>query len=233
VFTPAAFRFLRALKRNNRREWFEAHRAEWERVVRDPLRELVEEVDARLATTLPEIVGDPKASIFRIHRDVRFSPDKSPYKTWAAAWFFHRDAGRQVGTEGNGGAGFYFHLEPGGSLLGGGLWMPPKDQLARLRDALVEDHRPFEAIVDAPAFRRRFGRLDEEAMLVRLPRGYAPGHPAERWLRYRSFTAGRAMSESELFSHKLPDVLAKDFARLGPFVRWLNAAVGFLPAGRR
>jgi uncharacterized protein (DUF2461 family) len=87
--------------------------------------------------------------------------------------------------------------------------------------------------VDAPAFRRRFGRLDEEAMLVRLPRGYAPGHPAERWLRYRSFTAGRAMSESELFSHKLPDVLAKDFARLGPFVRWLNAAVGFLPAGRR
>jgi uncharacterized protein (TIGR02453 family) len=233
VFTTATYRFLRALKRNNRRDWFEAHRAEWELAVRDPLRDLVEEVDARLATRLPEIVGDPKASIFRIHRDVRFSADKSPYKTWAAAWFFHRDAGRQVGTEGNGGAGFYFHLEPGASHLGGGLWMPPKDQLARLRDTLAEDHRPFERIVDAPAFRRRFGRLDEEGMLVRLPRGYAPDDPAGRWLRYRSFTAGRALTDAELFGRRLPDVLAKDFERMGSFVRWLNSAVGFRPAVRR
>jgi uncharacterized protein (TIGR02453 family) len=233
VFTPASLRFLRALRRNNRRDWFEAHRTEWEASVRDPLRELVEEVDARLATRLPEIVGDPKASIFRIHRDVRFSPDKSPYKTWAAAWFFHRDAGRQVGTEGNGGAGFYFHLEPGRSLLGGGLWMPPKEQLARLRDALAEDPRPFARLVDAPAFRRRFGALDQEAMLVRLPRGYAPGHPAARWLRYRSFTAGRMLPDREALSNKLVTVLVNDFGRLGPFVRWLNAAVGFPPAARR
>ena len=97
-FTPAAMRFLTSLKRNNTREWFQAHRDAYERDVREPLAALVEEMDVRLAELAPEIVGDPKRSLFRIHRDVRFSNDKSPYKTNAACWFYHGDAGRGVGT---------------------------------------------------------------------------------------------------------------------------------------
>src|SRR5512143_1241038 len=98
-FTPASLRFLRALARNNARPWFEAHRPEYEALVRDPMRDLVDEMDVRLARFAPEIVGDPKRSIFRIYRDVRFSEDKSPYKTQAACCVYHRDDGHRVARE--------------------------------------------------------------------------------------------------------------------------------------
>ena len=230
---PAAIRFLAGLKRRNTKPWFEANRAVYEAEVRAPLKALVEELDVHLAQVAPEIVGDPRRSLFRIHRDVRFSRDKSPYKTNAACWFYHRDAGRAVGGEAQGGAGFYFHFSPTEVFLGGGIWMPPRPTLAKLRDALAENLEPFEAIVLAPAFRRRFGRLDEEAMLKRMPRGYAENHPAARWLRYQSFTVGRELSRKELHSPRLPQLLAKDFAALTPFVRWLNSAMGFAPVTER
>ena len=198
---PAAFGFFRGLKRNNRREWFEARRAVYEREVREPLKALVEEIDVRLAGFAPEIVGDPRRSLFRIHRDIRFSKDKSPYKTNAGCWFFHRDAGKAVGTEAaSGGAGFYFHLEPGHCFIGGGIWMPARPALNRLRAAITEDHQPLGRILQRPAFHRRFGGLDEEHMLKRMPRGFADDHPAGRLLRYQSFTVGRLLLDREVLS---------------------------------
>ena len=232
-FRPQALSFFRQLKRRNTRPWFEAHRAVYEREVTQPLRALVEELDIALAQIAPEIVGDPRRSIFRIHRDVRFSKDKSPYKTHAACWLYHVDAGRGVGGEAQGGAGFYFQLAPGDCLLGGGIWMPPRVALTRIREALAEAPGPFESIVRAPGFRRRFGPLDEDAMLKRLPRGYAESHPAARWLRYQSFTAGRRLSEREVLSPRLASRLARDFAALTPFIRWLNGALGFRSLKRR
>lgn len=98
-FRPAAIRFLKQLARNNRKEWFEEHRPSYEGELREPMKALVEEVDVRLAAFAPEITGDPRRSMFRINRDVRFSRDKSPYKTHAACWFYHMDAGRGVGGE--------------------------------------------------------------------------------------------------------------------------------------
>ena len=137
-FRPAAFEFLRDLARNNRKDWFEANRDVYEREVRDPMRSLVEALDTRLASIAPEIVGDPRRSMFRIHRDVRFSRDKSPYKTNAGVWLYHRDAGRKVGTTGEGGgAGFYFHLDPTHCFTAGGIWMPARPALARIRDAIA------------------------------------------------------------------------------------------------
>jgi len=230
---PAALRFFRQLKRQNTRPWFEAHRAVYETEVREPFKALVEEVDLRLARFAPEIVGEPRRSLFRIHRDVRFSKDKSPYKTNAGCWFYHADAGRGVGGEAEGGAGFYFHMAPGECFLGAGLWMPPRPSLNKVREALVEELKGFERIVLNPAFRRRFGTLDEEAMLVRLPRGYPAEHPAARWLRYQSFSVGRALTERDVFSPRLPAILARDFERLTPMVRWLNAALGFPPRRSR
>ncbi|MGI9076738.1 MAG: DUF2461 domain-containing protein [Gemmatimonadaceae bacterium] len=233
-FRPQAIAFFRKLARNNRKDWFEAHRDEYEREVKRPLAELVEEVDARLATLAPEIVGDPRRSIFRLHRDIRFSKDKSPYKTHAACWFYHRDAGHGVGSgASHGGAGFYFHMEPGRTICGGGIWMPPRPALNKIRDAIAEDHEEFERVLRKPAFRRRFGDLDDEAMLTRMPRGFAPDHPAEKWLRYQSFTLGRSLSSGEIESADLPRILAKDFALMLPFVRWLNAAVGLRAQTRR
>ena len=234
IFTPETIRFLRALRRRNEKPWFEANRERYDQHVRLPLRELVEEVDVRLATLAPEIVGDAKRSPFRIHRDVRFSSDKSPYKTTAACWFFHRAAGRSVGTarEG-GGAGFYFHIDPDEVLVAGGLWMPARPALDRVREAIAQDPDGFGGTVSGRAFRERFGGLTEEAMLVRMPRGYAPDHPAERWLRFRTFTASRTISEEEAYAQKLPDLLARDYAVLLPLVRWLNSALGYPPATRR
>ena len=231
---PTSISFLRQLGRNNRREWFEAHRPVYEGELRDPMRALVEEVDARLARFAPEIIGEPRRSLFRIHRDVRFSKDKSPYKTNAGCWFYHCDAGRGVGGDaGSGGAGFYFHLEPGQYFVAGGIWMPPSPTLAKIREALGEDHRRLAAILGAPGFRRKYRALDPEHQLTRLPRGFAPGHPAEPWLRFQSFTVSRPLTEAQVLSPKLPDLLAREFETLTPFVRWLNSALGYSTARSR
>ena len=233
-FVPSSLRFLRALARNNERPWFEAHRREYESLVQGPMRELVDEMDVRFAHFAPEIVGEPKRSIFRIYRDVRFSADKSPYKTQAACWFFHRDASHRVGQESHGGgAGFYFQLAPGNSLSGGGIWMPPRDALIRLRDAIAERPAALARTVEAPAVASRFGGLDEDAMLQRVPRGYAPDHRAATWLKRRSFTLGRAFTDRDVVSPRLVDLLADDFALMLPLVRWLNSALGLKPAKRR
>lgn len=230
---PAAIRFLTGLKKRNTKPWFEANRAVYETEVRAPLKALVEEVDVLLARIAPEIVGDPRRSLFRIHRDVRFSKDKSPYKTNAACWFYHRDAGRAVGGESEGGAGFYFHFSPTEVFLGGGIWMPPRDSLNRLRQAIAENPKGFEKIVLAPGFKRKFGKLDQDAMLKRMPRGFEEDHPAAKWLRFQSFTAGRELSRRELHSPRLPQQLARDYAAMTPFIRYLNRALGFGSLDRR
>ncbi len=235
-FRPAALTFLRALKKNNRRDWFEVNRATYEHEVKAPLKAFVEELDVRFATVAPEFVGDPKASLFRIHRDIRFSKDKSPYKSHAAFWIFHRAPGRGVGQTVDGGAGFYFHLEPGASLVAAGLWMPPRPKLRLVRDAIADDPDAWESVVLARSFTRRFGGLTEDdpgVLLKRLPRGYAAGHPAERWLRFNSFTASRALSDADALSSKVATTVMKDFTAMVPFVRWLNRALGFLPSTHR
>ena len=233
-FAPGALRFLRGLARHNNREWFERNREVYEIEVRGPLRSLVEEMDVRLARLAPEITGDPKRSIFRINRDVRFSADKSPYKTNAACQFYHQDAGRGAGQDAEGaGAGLYFQLADGECSVAGGIWMPARATLEKIREAVAEDPRALDRIVRASGFRRRFGMLDREAMLTRLPRGYAPGHPAERWLRYKSFTATRMLSERDVMSPRLTVTIERDFAALVPLVRWLNGVIGYEPWSRR
>ena len=233
-FGSEAIRFLGRLERNNRREWFERHRPVYEREIRDPMRALVEEMDVRLARLAPELVGDPKRSIFRIHRDVRFSADKSPYKTNAACQFYHCDAGRGAGQDAEGaGAGLYFQIARGECFVAGGMWMPARPALDRIREAIADAPEDFEGFLRAPRFKRRFRRLDQEAQLKRMPRGFAETHPAAGWLRYRSFTATRMMTEREVESPRLPEILARDFAALVPLVRWLNAAIGYRPLERR
>ena len=233
-FTADALRFLKGLARNNRREWFEAHRRDYETSVLFPMRDFVEEMDVRLAGMAPEMVGDPKRSIFRIYRDVRFGKDKSPYKTHAACWFFHADATSRVGREAHGGgAGFYFHLQPGASFVAGGLWMPPRPGLLRIRAAIAKDTRAFEKIALAPGLRRRMGALSQESALKRVPRGYDADHPAARWLRLQSFTVGRSLSDAEVTGAKLASTLSTDYKTITPLVRWLNGVLGLPPYDAR
>ena len=229
-FTRQSLAFLRGLKRNNDKAWFESHRDEYEQHVRRPMTVLVEEMDLRMTRFAPEIMGDPKRSIFRVHRDVRFAKDKSPYKTHAACWFFHADGSSKVGREAHGGgAGFYFHLEPGASMVGGGCWMPPRPALNKFRSAIAADPRGFERVALAPGLHRRFGALSEESMLKRVPRGYDADHPAAAWLRHESFTVGRSLSDTEVMGARLTTTIEKDFATMLPLVRWLNTTLGLKP----
>lgn len=231
-FSPKTFSFFRGLNKNNRKEWFEAHRQDYEKYVRGPLLALINEMDVHLASFAPEIVGTIKKSPFRIHRDVRFSKDKSPYKTRAAFWLYHRDAGHSVGGEAaHGGAGFYFQLSPEGTFCGGGIWMPPRPVLTKIRLAIADDPAGWEELVLSRSFRRRFGELEPERMLTRVPREFAPEHPAARWLRFQSFTAGCELPDEDVFSARLPHILARHYLAMTPFVRWLNHAVG-LPAAQ-
>jgi uncharacterized protein (TIGR02453 family) len=236
-FRPAALAFLRALSRHNDRTWFEANRARYEAELRIPMAALVEEVDVRLGTIAPEIVGHPRRSLFRIHRDVRFSSDKRPYKTNVAAWFYHGGGDGTVSGAGrsgaHGGAGFYFDIGPDASSIGGGIWMPPRPTLTRIRARIDEEHGSLERILRDAGVRRRFGGLATEGMLTRMPRGYPDTHPAASLLRHQSFTLGRGLTERELFSGRLPDLLARDFARLVPLVRWLNESLGLRTLAQR
>jgi uncharacterized protein (TIGR02453 family) len=233
-FRPAAFRFLRDLERNNEKAWFEANRGVYEREVREPMRRLVGALDARLGSIAPEIVGDSKRSMFRIHRDVRFSRDKSPYKTNAGAWLYHRDAGRKVGTAGEGGgAGFYFHIDPTTCFMAGGIWMPARPALLRIREAIATKPAALARLTSAPGFRRRFDGVSEEAKLHRVPRGFPADHPAAEWLKLQSITARAMIERRVVTSPRLVDRLCRDFALLVPLVRWLNRGLGYQPAKTR
>lgn len=241
-FPPTALDFLRGLAAHNEKPWFDAHRAEYEAAVRAPTLALVDEVDARLAELAPEFVGDRRRSPFRIFRDVRFSRDKRPYKTNAGCWFFHRDVrggapkdagGAGAGAAVHGGAGFYFHLEPGASFCAGGLWMPPRPALALVRGRIADRPDELPAIVAAPAFVARFGALSREAVLVRTPRGYPADEATAEWLRLQSYTASQPLPDDAVTAPDLADRLAAAYAALLPLVRWLNLALGLRPAERR
>ena len=232
-FNQRALRFFRGLARHNEKPWFEAHRDEYEAEVRGPMRELLGDLDVRFAEFAPEIGADPKRSMFRINRDIRFSKDKSPYKTHAACWFHHLNAERNVGAGAYAGsAGYYFHLEPGGrSMIGAGLWMPPRPQLNAVRKGIADDPHGFDRM--ARSIPRRFGGLEDEGALKRMPRGYSEDHPAAKWLRFQSFTAGRTLTDIQVTSASLVALLAREYEALLPLVRWLNNALGYKPASRR
>lgn len=233
-FQRESLAFLRQLKRHNRRDWFEEHKDRYVGDVQSAMRAFVQEMDTRFGRFAPEIVGDTKKSIFRIYRDVRFSKDKSPYKTHAACWFFHRGAGKKVGQEAHeGGAGFYFHLEPGASFLGAGIWMPPRPTLQKLRNAIVADVKGFRAIAAEPRLRRRFGGLGDEDRLKRVPRGFPADHEAGDLLRHVSYIVGRSVSDDEVLSARLAQQVERDFSVALPLVRWLNEALGYRAANSR
>src|SRR2546426_3210078 len=214
AFSTATLTFLRGLKRHNHRAWFEAHRAVYEADVKQPMRELIEEMDVRLTRFAPEIIGEPKRSMFRIYRDIRFSPDKSPYKTHASCWFYHRDGSRAVGREAEGegaGAGFYFQIAPGDSFVGGGMWMPPRDALLKLREAIADDPTRFTKIATDRRLVRRVGGLSHEALLRRVPRGFAPGHAAALGVQFQSFVWGRPPPHPQGAGPRLLSLLVAEF----------------------
>jgi uncharacterized protein (TIGR02453 family) len=214
-FGTDAVKFLRALKRNNRREWFQPRKEEYEAVVRAPMLAVVEQLAVDLRSFAPEVVVDPKKAIFRIYRDTRFSGDKTPYKTNIAASFGWRGVPRHEG------AGLYFQVSHEDVWIGGGMYSPPTPLMQKVREHIAGNHRRMRSIVESASFKRVIGRLEGEK-LQKMPRGFPNNHPAGELLQYRQFLAGRELPPSIASTPKFYPTLVDTFRVIVPLIRFLN-----------
>ena len=214
-FTGKTLSFLRALKRNNDREWFKARKAEYETHVRGPMIALLARLAEDFRSFAPELACDPKVSLFRIYRDTRFSDDKTPLKTNAAAHFPDRRL-RKAGS------GLYLEVAPAWVWIGGGIYMPQAEELTAIRAHIAEQHTRLRKIVEARSFIAAVGALHGE-QLTRVPRGYPKDHPAADYLRYRQFLAGREYPAEFAYDPRFYPEVLKVFRQIAPLVRFLNA----------
>lgn len=214
MFTPKTLSFLRSLKRNNTREWFHEHRDQYELHCKQPVTEVVQRLADDFRSFAPEMLADPKVSLFRQFRDTRFSDDKTPMKTHIAATFPNRKLGRMNG------ASFYFEIAPGWVWIGGGLWRPDASQLQLVRDHIVDNQRALDAIVKPPQF-KKLGGLQGDRM-TRVPRGYAKDHPAAVYLQHRQFMAYREEPAALAYAPDFYKQLRSTFEAIAPLVRFLN-----------
>jgi uncharacterized protein (TIGR02453 family) len=217
-FTSDTLRFLRALKRNNDREWFKARRDDYDRHVRGPLLAIIERLAVDFPKFAPDVVASPKASLYRIYRDTRFSADKRPLKTHAAAVFPWKGMARHQG------AGLYFEIAPEGVWIGGGMYAPETADLVRVRAQMDATWPEIRRIVSAPSFKRVVGSLEGQR-LTRVPRGYAKDHPAAEYLKYRQFLAGREFPATFATSAQFYPTLTSTFKGILPLIRFLNESV--------
>jgi uncharacterized protein (TIGR02453 family) len=214
-FSADTLKFLRALKRNNRREWFNAHREQYETHVRQPMTAIVERLAEDFRAFAPELVASPKASMYRIYRDTRFSENKTPYKTHIAAVFPTRGLLKHEG------AGVYFHISPDEVWVGGGMYSPQPAQLYAVREHIAASVRQLRAIVEAPGFRRHVGQLEGDK-LTRVPRGFPKDHEAAEYLKFRHFIAGAGFPATLATSPKFYSTLLTVFKQVVPLSRFLN-----------
>ena len=219
--TPELFQFFRELKVNNNREWFQANKNRYQTQVLEPLLQFISDFGLRLPEISPRYVADASrrgGSLFRLNRDIRFSKDKSPYKTAAGIQFRH-ESGKDVHAP-----GFYLHLEPGGVFAGLGIWQPDTRTLNQIRDTVVEKPGHWQQIIGAESFKATF-TLEGES-LQRAPKGYDPNHPLIEDLRRKDFIASTPFTEVDACA---PDFIDRftDVCRLGaPFVKFLTTAIG-------
>lgn len=233
-FRPEAVEFLAELAANNERAWFQPRKAEYERLLKEPLEALCIALEERFRERGIPLRADPTKSPFRIYRDVRFAKDKSPYKTnigasfaWAGDVAEASPAGgggpRSGGTNAHSGGG-YFHLSPGEIYVGGGIWQPEKAWLDAFRRRVADEPAELRRIVDAPAFKKTFGGLSRDGhALQRVPTGFPPDHSEAETLRLKDVIFGRRLSDDEAHSAELPDTLATIFAAGIPLLRFLAA----------
>ena len=225
-FSPAAIQFLVDLAENNDRAWFQPRKAEYERLLKEPLEAMIAALSERLAARGVPILADPKRSPFRIYRDTRFSKDKSPYKTHMGASFpWVEDApgteaggGHEERTHGNGG---YFHFQPGEMFAGGGMWMMDKPVIEAFRNAVRDDPSRVREAIEASGFTSWWGDVRPHDELKRFPPGYPQDHPMAHMFRWKDVVFGRRLADEEVLSPNLPDRLAEGYAAAAPVFRFL------------
>ncbi len=214
-FTPDLFRFLTRLKRNNNRDWFQAHKDDYENCARQPAIRFITDFAGPLYDVAPYLVADPRGargSLFRIYRDTRFSSDKRPYKTHLAMRFSHR--GKDVHSP-----GFYLHLEPGGCFAASGLWHPEPPTLLKVRNAIVERCDDWCKI-------RKLMNWDDASKLSRPPRGFPSDHEFVEDLKLRDLGTAVDFTDKQVCSPRFMEIFTDACRRMSPVAAFLSKAVG-------
>ncbi|BAV09301.1 TIGR02453 family protein [Filimonas lacunae] len=221
MLQASTLQFLKGLKKNNAKEWFDGHRKEYDAAKGDfaaLVKEIIEQHGKKDAT-IAEL--EAKQCVFRINRDVRFSKDKAPYKSNFGA-SFKRDGKKSVY------AGYYIHVEPGGnSFIGGGLWMPEPDALKKVRQEIDYCLEEFEGIVKSKKFIKVYNGLEnaDDLKLSRPPKGYELDNPAIEYLKFKSFIASCPVNDEDLLSKGFPKKVLEAFETIQPLLDFINRSV--------
>jgi uncharacterized protein (TIGR02453 family) len=218
MIEQTTIQFLKGLHKNNNREWFLANKVKYEAAKNNFFQFVETTLSAiqKFDNNLNELT--PKQCVFRINRDVRFSKNKDPYKNNFGA-SFSKGAKKIVA------AGYYFHLEPGNSFIGGGLWMPEATDLQKLRQEIDYCYKEFSSIINNKKFANTFGTLSDEAKLSRPPKGYEIDNPAIEYLKLKSFTAIIPLKDTEILDKGIVQKTTEIFKTLSPLVHFLNRAI--------
>ena len=219
---PSLFAFFRDLKSNNDRDWFQANKERYESQVREPLLRFIRDFgDDVLPQLSSHFVADARktgGSLFRIHRDVRFSADKSPYKTAAGVHFRHERAKDAHAP------GFYLHLEPGDVFVGVGIWHPDNETLARIRERVAaDDGTAWKKVTSGKQFASTFDLAGES--LKRPPRGYDPDHPCIEDLKRKDFIGVTELRQKQTYRDNFLELFGDHCRRALPFMRFLAEAL--------
>lgn len=214
-FSPEAIDFLRKLKRNNRREWFEARRDIYAQELKQPMLALIERLLQGMMDYAPGHLRPPQKCMLRIYRDIRFSADKSPYKTQVAAWWTHN------GLEKTSGGGYYLHLSATELVVAAGVYMPPKEQLLAIRNHLLSNHQEFQRLIESRKLRAKFSLHDPNA-LTRPPKGFPSEHPATEWIKWRQWGVIATLPVEEALKPKLAAKVEERYRLAAPLVDFLN-----------
>jgi uncharacterized protein (TIGR02453 family) len=224
-FTPQAIDFLRKLKRNNRREWFEARRDVYERELKQPMLALISRLLHGMTEYAPDHLRPPQKCMLRIYRDTRFSADKSPYKTNLAAWWTRN------GLEKTSGGGYYLHLSATELIIAAGVYMPPKEQLFAIRQHLLEHHAEFRRLIESRKLRAKMTLHDPQA-LARPPKGFPADHSAMEWIKWRQWGVIATLPAAIALKPGLAVTVEKYFRLAAPLVDFLNGPL-LRGAGRK
>ncbi len=221
MLQPATLKFLKDLKKNNNKPWFDKNRKVYEAAKADFAAFIQKVIDlhARKDSSIKNLTA--KDCLFRINRDIRFAKDKSPYKT---------NFGASINAKGKSAwdsAGYYFHLEPGGCFTGGGIYMPPPDALKKIRQEIDYNFADFKKLISSKKFKSVYGDLDKskEFLLSRVPKGYDPDNPAAEYLRLKSYIAMIKISDKDLTSKDLVKKTVVAFEALQPMIEFINKSI--------
>lgn len=219
-FTKQTFTFLSSLADNNTREWFEEHKQDYENFVREPSLNFISDMSDEMPAISRHFLAAPKkvgGSLMRVQRNLRFSRDKTPYKTNIGIQFRH-EVGKDVHAP-----GYYVHIEPGECFVGVGLWHPEADVLFKVREAIVKNGDNWVAARDDKLFRKHFDIFGDK--LANAPRGFAKDHPLIDDLKFKDFTALARMSDTEITAKNFRTQVTERFKQAAPYMRFLCGAM--------